>query len=89
MDELLKQLTPEVYQSLRRAIELGKWPDGRVLTEQQKELCMEAIIRYDAMHYSEQQRVGYIDRGKKAGESCDSPVDEAPLDQDQPIRWKH
>jgi uncharacterized protein YeaC (DUF1315 family) len=29
-NQLIAQLTPEVYLRLKTAIETGKWPDGRV-----------------------------------------------------------
>ena len=84
MDEMLEKLTPDIYQALRRALELGKWPDGRRLTDEQKALCMEAVIRYEAVHLPEQERVGYIDRGsKQQGELCDDSPEENPL------RWTH
>ncbi len=71
IDEILKAMTPEVHAGLRRAVEIGKWPDGRVLSDEQRALCMEAVIAYDARFLPEEQRVGYIDRGSKAeGERC-------------------
>jgi len=48
--DLLTSLTPEVYTSLKSAVELGKWPDGRVLTQQQREQCLEAVIAYEYQH---------------------------------------
>lgn len=71
-DVKLPAITAEIYTAFRTAIEIGKWPDGRVLTQAQRETCMEAIISYDLAHNSEQERVGFIDRGHKAeGELCD------------------
>ena len=43
-NQLISQLTPEIYLSLKTAIEIGKWPDGRVLTKDQKASCMEAML---------------------------------------------
>ena len=63
--KLVEQLTPQIYSAFKRALELGKWPDGQPVTASQKEHCMRAIITYDQMHTPAQQRVGYIDRGKK------------------------
>ncbi len=84
--KLIDELTPETYQALRRAVEIGKWPDGRILTAEQKEHCMSAVIAWDFRHQEENQRVGYIDRGsKKEGEMCGD--DHAHADDDQPIRW--
>ena len=39
-EELIKRLDPAVYQSLKRALELGKWPDGRKLSDEQRSICM-------------------------------------------------
>lgn len=62
-EELISKLDPTIYQSLRTAVELGKWPDGRVLSAEQRELCMEAVIYYENLkQMPEDQRVGYIDR---------------------------
>ena len=67
-------MTPDIHQRLRRAVELGKWPDGSSLSDEQKATCMEAVIAYEAANLPEQQRVGYIDRGSKAAEAaCDDP----------------
>jgi uncharacterized protein YeaC (DUF1315 family) len=69
--DTLASLGPEVYRRFRRALELGKWPDGRVLTEAQKRACMEAIVTFETENLAPEDRVGYIDRGVKAdGESC-------------------
>lgn len=74
-EELIRQMDPEVYQRLRRSIELGKWPDGRRLTPEQKAISLEAVIYYENLHnIPEQERVGYLDRGEKAGTACDPSV---------------
>lgn len=71
-EELIKRLDPSVYQNLKRSLELGKWPDGRMLTPEQRRICMEAIIYYEEHHQlPTEERVGYLDRGKKAGTVCD------------------
>jgi uncharacterized protein YeaC (DUF1315 family) len=79
-EKLIENITPEIHLSLKRAIEIGKWPDGKVVTQEQRSLCMEAVIAYDNKFLTEQQRVGYIDRGSKAdGELCDDDTAEKPL----------
>lgn len=79
--ELLKKLTPDMYQRLRTAVEIGRWPDGTSLTAEQRELSMQAVIAYDLQHHNEEDRVGFIDRGSKAeGELCG---DEQPA----PVKW--
>jgi len=74
-EELIERLDPTVYRNLKRAIELGKWPDGRALTREQRAISLEAVIYYEEKHnVSEEQRVGYLDRGEKAGTACDPSV---------------
>lgn len=74
-EELIERLDPNVYQSLRQSIELGKWPDGRKLTPQQREISLEAVIYYENLHnIPVQERVGFLDRGSKAGTDCDPTV---------------
>jgi len=62
--ELLDAITPEIHQSLKTAVELGRWPNGERLSRQQVELCLQAIIAWDARHLPEQERVAWIDRRK-------------------------
>ncbi len=52
---------------MRTAVELGKWADGRRLTEQERESCLQAVIAYDEKNLPEHERVGYIDRTKADG----------------------
>ncbi|MBA56032.1 MAG: hypothetical protein CMK89_16395 [Pseudomonadales bacterium] len=69
---LIDSITPETYEALLKALELGKWADGNRLTQEQKEHVMQAIIAYGEKNLSEEQRVGFIDRGtKEEGEVCD------------------
>ncbi len=66
-DELIKSMTPEIHASLLRAIELGKWPNGQKLTDEQRDTCFRAIITYEQTHLPENQRTGYIDRTRPDG----------------------
>lgn len=65
-ENVAKQLDPEIYQRFKQALELGKWPDGRVLSKEQKEICLQAVMLFEAAQgKQESDRVGYIDREKK------------------------
>ena len=63
-EELLSSITPEVHSKLKQAIELGRWENGERLSKEQVELCMQAVIAYDEIHLSDEEKVGYIDRSK-------------------------
>ncbi|HEY7776571.1 MAG TPA: DUF1315 family protein [Kineobactrum sp.] len=78
--QVIEQMSPQVYQSLRRSVELGKWPDGRTITPEQRASAMQAIIAWGELHLPPEQRIGYIDKGSKAGSSCDDP-------EPVPLRW--
>ena len=42
--QMIDSMSPEIYQSLKRSVELGKWPDGKPLTPEQRQHAMQAII---------------------------------------------
>jgi len=80
--QMIETLSPEVYESLKRAVELGRWPDGRRLTPGQREDALQALIAWGERHLPETERVGYIDKGHKAGDRCGEPVE-------TPLNWQN
>jgi hypothetical protein len=77
---LIETMSPGIYQSLLRAVELSKWPDGKVLTAEQRANAMLAIIAWGERHLPERDRVGYIEK-KQSGTLGDTPLD-------TPLKWK-
>lgn len=57
IEQMIDSMTPEVYQRLVTAVELGKWPDGVVLTEAQKENSLQLVMLYQARHNSDAQHM--------------------------------
>ena len=76
LQELIANMTPEIYENLRSAVELGKWQDGSRLSPQQLEHCMEAVILYEAQNLPPAERTGAP--LKQQCESADS-ADAQPL----------
>lgn len=71
-NDIIEAITPDIYRKLKLAVEIGKWPDGRALSAEQRELSLQAVIAYEAAHLPEHERTGFIDRGSKQdGEQCD------------------
>ena len=70
--EMIENITPDIYQSLKLAVEIGKWPDGRKLTQEQKELSLQAMIAWELQNLREDQRTGYM--GEQACESHAEPI---------------
>ena len=42
--DLIKTITPDIYERFKKAIETGKWNDRTLLTEDQKAITLRAII---------------------------------------------
>ena len=79
--QMIDSMSPEIYHSLKGSVEKGRWPDGRSLTTEQRQNAMQAIIAWGEKHLPENERVGYIDRGHKAGDTCDDPLE-------KPLNWR-
>lgn len=65
-EQLLGNLNPQIVASLKRAIELGKWPNGVALTSEQRQLCAEAVANWEHRHLAAEARVGYVPPKKSA-----------------------
>lgn len=48
--EYAKNITPSVYTKLCTAIETGKWLDGNLLSEQQKEHTLQLVMAYQSLY---------------------------------------
>ena len=55
--EAIENITPEIYENLKQAVELGKWGDGRKLTQEQKETCLAAMIAWEMKNLPEEERM--------------------------------
>jgi uncharacterized protein YeaC (DUF1315 family) len=60
---MIENITPDIYQSLKLAVEIGKWSDGRKLT-------LQAIIAWEAKNLPEDQRTGYMGPQECASKSA-------------------
>lgn len=60
LNKLVSNVTPDVYESLKKAIEIGKWDNGIKLSKEQIENSLQIIIAYDELHKPETERVGYV-----------------------------
>ncbi len=60
LDDFLQTMSPQLYQTLKQALELGRWPNGERLTDDQREAGLQAIIVYEHEHVPESERVGYM-----------------------------
>ena len=75
--DLIKTITPDIYERFKNAIETGKWNDGTLLTENQKATTLRAIILYEQVHLLEHERVGFT-----GSNNCGKKVA-----SDQVLKW--
>lgn len=65
-EELIDALTFDRYEVLKRAVELGKWPDGRALQKDEHASALQILIAYDKKYKTEADRIGFVPREKNA-----------------------
>ena len=75
--DLIKTITPDIYERFKKAIETGKWNDRTLLTEDQKAITLRAIILYEQVHLLEHEREGFTD-----SKNC-----EKKAASDQVLKW--
>lgn len=81
--QLLSSITPQIYENLKTAVEIGKWPNGEKLSQEQRELSLQAVISYETLHLPPEQRTGFIHQ--KQHTACGNAEDH---DADLPIKWQ-
>lgn len=77
--ETIRAMGRDVYDRMLDALSTGRWPDGRVVTPEQRENTMRAVIAWGELHLPPEERVGFIDKGHKEGDDCDDP---------KPLKWQ-
>ncbi|AKL11600.1 TPA: YeaC family protein [Kluyvera intermedia] len=56
-EQVINSMTPDIYQRLVTAVELGKWPDGVALTAEQKENSLQLVMLWQARHNTDAQHM--------------------------------
>ncbi len=64
MDSLLDAMTPDVYEQLSRAVEIGKWANGVQLTDEQRSNAMQAMMIYQSRFNQEAQHMTVAQGGE-------------------------
>jgi uncharacterized protein YeaC (DUF1315 family) len=57
IEQVLKAMTPEIYDRLCYAVETGKWPDGTGLNQAQRDQALQAVMLYQSRHNSQPQHM--------------------------------
>ncbi len=48
INKMIDEMPQEVYERLMSGVELGKWEDGTVLTQEQRDSTMQLVMLYQA-----------------------------------------
>ncbi|MBK8131917.1 MAG: DUF1315 family protein [Gammaproteobacteria bacterium] len=86
LDHLLAHITPEVYATLKQAVETGRWPDGNRLDDEQRGLCLQAVIAWGERHLPAAERVGHIPSRPHTHCGGEGEMSAA---EPQPLKWLH
>ncbi len=77
------QLPRELIDRMREAVALGRWPDGRTLTAEQKQTTLEAVLTWEAAHLPPEQRTGHINRADcSSGATAEALIPTVKRDDD-------
>ena len=80
------QLDRPSYENLRRALQIGRWPDGRALDGRQRAICLEAVATWEVANLPPEQRSGFIEPGACASGASGDGASVAADDAPRPIR---
>jgi uncharacterized protein YeaC (DUF1315 family) len=86
LSEILENITPDIYQRLKTTVEIGKWPNGIVISKEQRALCMQAVIAYEVQNLPPEERSGFIPPQKH--QHCGSTQGDVADDDEQPLNIK-
>lgn len=50
VEQLINAMSPAVYEILKQGVEIGKWPNGEPLTDDQRIQATQAMMLYQGKH---------------------------------------
>ena len=72
--DVATSLDRPAYEALKRAVEQGRWPDGRTLTASQRALCLETTALWEAANLSDKERSGVVPTGHCASDDAPQTI---------------
>jgi uncharacterized protein YeaC (DUF1315 family) len=54
---LLKEFTSEIYEAMLGAVETGRWPNGQLLTQDQRDHAMQLVMLYQSRYNHQPQHM--------------------------------
>ncbi|OED41203.1 hypothetical protein ACH42_14580 [Endozoicomonas sp. (ex Bugula neritina AB1)] len=75
LTDFLEEMDPQIYQTLKQSLELGRWPSGEKMTREQRDASLQAIIVYEHQNVPESDRVGYMPQMCKSAKTSEQSSD--------------
>ncbi|MDP2561535.1 YeaC family protein [Psychrobium sp. 1_MG-2023] len=50
IEHLINNMSPAVYEVIKQGVEIGRWPNGEPLTEEQRDMASQAMMLYQGTH---------------------------------------
>lgn len=63
LKQIISTMTPEIRDNMARAVEIGRWPDGTRLTDEQRSNTLQAVIAWDAYYGDETDEPFKVQKG--------------------------
>ncbi len=79
LDAFLEKMNPTIHQALKLALELGKWPDGRPMSTEERDATLQALIVYEHDHLPESERIGFMPGSCKSASPSVEPEEESTI----------
>jgi uncharacterized protein YeaC (DUF1315 family) len=86
VEALVQSMSEDVYNKLREAVETGKWFDGTLLSDEQREHSMQAVMMYQAKMLDMDEHMTVSSEGEIIHKSRQQLKNE--LQQDTIVRFK-
>ena len=79
LQALVSGMTPEIYQNLKKAVEIGRWPDGNTVTPEQRANALQGVIAYEQLNMKDTEKTGFMPKtpgacGTEPGDSDEKPL---------------
>ena len=73
-----KNITPDLYEKFKQAVAIGKWPDGSLVTVEQRDILLQTLIVYEDKHMPAAEKIAAMEdqcKGDKKASSGDDSDD--------------
>ena len=64
LQQMIENMSFELYEKLLLAVEIGKWQNGKMLTEEQRESTLQLVMLYQVKHLEQNDHLTISSEGR-------------------------